>query len=1207
MKIIQDLKENMDQNLRISLTLTNRQDLFMTMIRKLQDTYIEEILDNMNSLIMSNSFIKHEDINVEILLISEPSGHGFKSRCFVDIKLPKYFIDNMSNSCFWDSISYYNLKYIVKRSQIIPKQQIKSEGKNISQKINKTYNTPVYISDIAEIEASIGWRICIFHISSNDDIKTLYKPKIKDQKKNIIYLLLHNNTYYPVKTPKLLLKRTSKENLARTGFCNICYEFIKNLTEHLCTEFCSLCLSSNTCNQSGQNDFIKCVTCCRTLKNRICFEAHKKSGACKRSRICQDCMVEYKFNSHDCKYSTCSVCFKKYKNDGSSDHICIMIPKTKVSSKVNNIIRIYFDIEAYKASNNIFIPTLLISQTICDNCETDDQKCSTYHFGSENIYHSDHQSTCIMKFLKHLLKIDDLHKSIQIVVIAHNLGGFDGLFLYNELLDNFPDDILKSGIIKRGNKIITFKIGKSIQFRDSLLYVPCSLKKLPSLFNIPNKSKGFFPHEFYGADTLNYIGPIPDKNYFDRSKMNEDDLIEFDEFHKLKSDLGIYDIKKEIIEYCKDDVTILRLSMEKFRMRTLSSFTVDPFTDACTIASNCFTIYINNFLPKGVDVISIDRTVRKRYSIEGITWIQIQEKKLNKQLISGTDFTGEKRIKLRNGDVIFPDGYDQENRTVFLYNGCFWHGCPQCNYDKILRDGIPGMEYYLKTKRIEDQIRKEFNIVTTWSHDQKLKRITNPSYNALWTDLYEKNRFDNRLQPGDSLFGGRTNAFRLLITEEELDQTDSQIKYFDFCSLYPSVQVKYPYPTGKPEIILKKDLPSIKDFVYDNGDKYFGLVKLRILPPNDLLFPVLPIIVNKKLFFPLCIKCSEDQLSSTDCYHTDFERSWIGTYVSVEVFKAIEEGYVILEIYEIWNFKRTPDLFKSYIQHFIKQKLEASGYPTGVETDLEKDEYIKHVKDKDGIQLTKEDIKRNPPSRTLAKLCLNNLWGKFCQNPDKTQTKICSDYTEFIEAVFESNKIISSLFMTDKKAVIDYKVPLEEIKPGRYTNIPIGAFTTAYARLELYKIMKQLDDRLLYVDTDSLIFISSPEKPDPPLGSSLGELTDEIAPEFGPDSRGIAFVSTGPKSYSLKVRKSCGGLDTLVKCKGFSITNELKDKINFDGMAEIVKGDIDSIKTDSIRFQPLKYGGVKMTDNKKTLKNTYTKRRVVERFRTLPWGFRKQT
>ena len=40
---------------------------------------------------------------------------------------------------------------------------------------------------------------------------------------------------------------------------------------------------------------------------------------------------------------------------------------------------------------------------------------------------------------------------------------------------------------------------------------------------------------------------------------------------------------------------------------------------------------------------------------------------------------------------------------------------------------------------------------------------------------------------------------------------------------------------------------------------YFGLMKVKILPPCKLLFPVLPVKINGKLMFPLCHTCAENE------------------------------------------------------------------------------------------------------------------------------------------------------------------------------------------------------------------------------------------------------------------------------------------------------------------------------------------------------------
>lgn len=59
------------------------------------------------------------------------------------------------------------------------------------------------------------------------------------------------------------------------------------------------------------------------------------------------------------------------------------------------------------------------------------------------------------------------------------------------------------------------------------------------------------------------------------------------------------------------------------------------------------------------------------------------------------------------------------------------------------------------------------------------------------------------------------------------------------------------------------------------------------------------------------------------------------------------------------------------------------------------------------------------------------------------------------------------------------------------TNVFLATFTTCYARLKLYDLLDNLKERVLYFDTDSIVFMTE-EGRDPSLGDYLGELTDEL-------------------------------------------------------------------------------------------------------------------
>ena len=193
-------------------------------------------------------------------------------------------------------------------------------------------------------------------------------------------------------------------------------------------------------------------------------------------------------------------------------------------------------------------------------------------------------------------------------------------------------------------------------------------------------------------------------------------------------------------------------------------------------------------------------------------------------------------------------------------------------------------------------------------------------------------------------------------------------RYVDFTSLYPWCNKNTQNVVGHPQIITEN---------FDDISTYFGLIKCTVLPPRGLFHPVLPYRTPDKLMFPLCKTCA-DTLNQNPCTHSDGERAIRGTWCHVELMKAIEKGYEVLNIHEVWHWEETTDeLFKEYVDMFLKIKQEASGYPPGCVTDEQKQRYIEEYYQNEGIRLDANKIEYNPGLRYLAKLVLNSLWGKY--------------------------------------------------------------------------------------------------------------------------------------------------------------------------------------------------------------------------------------
>jgi hypothetical protein len=104
-----------------------------------------------------------------------------------------------------------------------------------------------------------------------------------------------------------------------------------------------------------------------------------------------------------------------------------------------------------------------------------------------------------------------------------------------------------------------------------------------------------------------------------------------------------------------------------------------------------------------------------------------------------------------------------------------------------------------------------------------------------------------------------------------------------------------------------------------------------------------------------------------------------GTWVTDKLRKALEKGYVVQRIYEVWHFDETEQygpktktggLFTDYVNTFLKMKQEAGGWPEWCQNENDRWSYIRNYHEKEGILLDYNNIKRNPGLRPLAKLML---------------------------------------------------------------------------------------------------------------------------------------------------------------------------------------------------------------------------------------------
>ena len=393
------------------------------------------------------------------------------------------------------------------------------------------------------------------------------------------------------------------------------------------------------------------------------------------------------------------------------------------------------------------------------------------------------------------------------------------------------------------------------------------------------------------------------------------------------------------------------------------------------------------------------------------------------------------------------------------------------------------------------------------------------------------------LNPRDAFYGGRINATKLLYNFKDNECGG----YVDFCSLYPIVQYYPKCPIGHPT----------KIFNPEKDDKsWYDLIKCKVVPPEGLYHPVLPQRIKvdsyEKLVFTLCKACAETR-NQNKCKHSSNERSFIGTWTTDEVNKALEKGYKVIRTYEVWHFdKSTDDLFKGCISRFMKIKLESSKY----DFKTKEEEANFKLKIKKNLDIDVEKFEFNAGLRSMSKLCLNSLWGKFGQRSNMSQTKYVTEVSEFYEILLDDKLDNTNFqFINDDMVQMTYNFKDQFVDNSKNTNVYIACFTTSYARLMLYNKLDYLKEKVLYFDTDSIIYADDGTK-NVKTGDMLGDMTAEIS-----GKEITNFVSTGPKSYSFKY----GNNEQKSAIKGFTLNHENNNLLNHDSLSKIVKKQIREI------------------------------------------------
>lgn len=496
---------------------------------------------------------------------------------------------------------------------------------------------------------------------------------------------------------------------------------------------------------------------------------------------------------------------------------------------------------------------------------------------------------------------------------------------------------------------------------------------------------------------------------------------------------------------------------------------------------------------------------------------------------------------------------------------------------------------------------------------QQMQRFPINPFSCLTIASYAKRMYLTYFMPDESLYrlsrkqderirksmhGGRTDTRRMLRewTPEEVAQ-GIYGKYQDVQSLYPTVQFYDPLPVGVPE--LKTWGPN--DPV--NEEELMGLFG----------FVCCDIECTQFLFHPIIVDMHENGRLVADL--NPKKEIVIPT---PELHLALKNGYRVTRLYYAYVFEQSTDLFRTYFQTFLKDKIEASGMPKWVQDHQDWLEFQAYHEDELGIYLKREDMVQNPSRKTGAKLLCNSLWGKFGERIHTHSWKICELGRDDAEMMaLEKRWVDGDIDMTYRQPnrqqshmAIAYKLNIDLEKRNTYfvkqhlgkVNIALASMVTSHARCRLWTELNKLGDRVLYHDTDSIIYEHHPNKYNIKEGRYLGEWECETG-----GLPIVQFASTGPKCYTYVVQQPNGTLKENTKVKGITLNAYNQQRINFNVMKQLVTDDLDKIETQCLLFKYDRQNGTMITRTiLKEFKKVYEKGEIdPTTWKVYPFGHRQ--
>ena len=275
---------------------------------------------------------------------------------------------------------------------------------------------------------------------------------------------------------------------------------------------------------------------------------------------------------------------------------------------------------------------------------------------------------------------------------------------------------------------------------------------------------------------------------------------------------------------------------------------------------------------------------------------------------------------------LFLDGFNPETKTVYEFNGCFYHSCTTCFRPQSF-NFICG-KTFKQLKNKTDQRLKYIHLVyqkVIVMKECKFLEQLKENKTSLKQEIEKHPQLEKTfpINMHNALYRGRTSP--ICLSKDVFSKKGSKIFYIDFNSLYPFIQHEKEFPINHPKTITDKkeclnQLTKLIKKTSSDKDR-LGFAKCTILPPKKLFIPTLPFRSNGKLLFPLCAKCAKEK-KTKECKHRDEERLINGTWCISEIHQAVKDGYKIQDVTQLLIYPHQEKIFSDFIAkfHTLKQK-----------------------------------------------------------------------------------------------------------------------------------------------------------------------------------------------------------------------------------------------------------------------------------------------